>query len=311
MGGGAAMRAASKVAGVGVSVINQGGLRGTTVVPPVEQSVRNSSIPVSAILTSSSQTAKATAADMVGIQRPAWEMNDWEFAGGEDDMVMAVGEPLPRVVFHAVPSFQEAKEATVELKDALDKVYLSSPKSSGSEELAARDQVSGLSLFSNPELETKSCLVVDTVRGPTVPNHALKAFKLLSTSTEAQNVVASIACDPNVWNAVLQNPVLKDFMESNQSIADFQEPVFGESCEVSSPGSQEAKDGNWFLDALKNVKLSVTEMVSSLSGYFQSIFGPSSDAKGDAKATFVDMSLGASFMGLATLAVMVIMLRRI
>ncbi|XP_030510634.1 uncharacterized protein LOC115725306 isoform X2 [Cannabis sativa] len=268
MGGGAAMRAASKVAGVGVSVINQGGLRGTTVVPPVEQSVRNSSIPVSAILTSSSQTAKATAADMVGIQRPAWEMNDWEFAGGEDDMVMAVGEPLPRVVFDAVPSFQEAKEATVELKDALDK-------------------------------------------GPTVPNHALKAFKLLSTSTEAQNVVASIACDPNVWNAVLQNPVLKDFMESNQSIADFQEPVFGESCEVSSPGSQEAKDGNWFLDALKNVKLSVTEMVSSLSGYFQSIFGPSSDAKGDAKATFVDMSLGASFMGLATLAVMVIMLRRI
>ncbi|XP_062077854.1 uncharacterized protein LOC133782539 isoform X1 [Humulus lupulus] len=311
MGGGAAMRAASKVAGVGAGVIHHGGLRGATVVPPVEQSVRNPSIPVSAILTSSSQTAKATAADVAGIQRQVWEINDWEFAGGEDDMVMGPGEPLPRVVFDAVPSFQEAKEATVELKDALDKVYLSSPKSSGSEELAARDQMSGLSLFSNPDLETKSCLVVDTVRSPTVPNHAFKAFKLLSTSPEAQNVVASIASDRNVWNAVLQNPVLKDFMDSNQSIAEFQEPVFAESFENSSDWSEAAKGGNWLMGVLKNVKLSVTEMVSNLSGYFQSIFGPSPDTKGDAKATFVDMSLGASFMGLATLAVMVILLRRI
>ncbi|XP_062077855.1 uncharacterized protein LOC133782539 isoform X2 [Humulus lupulus] len=268
MGGGAAMRAASKVAGVGAGVIHHGGLRGATVVPPVEQSVRNPSIPVSAILTSSSQTAKATAADVAGIQRQVWEINDWEFAGGEDDMVMGPGEPLPRVVFDAVPSFQEAKEATVELKDALDK-------------------------------------------SPTVPNHAFKAFKLLSTSPEAQNVVASIASDRNVWNAVLQNPVLKDFMDSNQSIAEFQEPVFAESFENSSDWSEAAKGGNWLMGVLKNVKLSVTEMVSNLSGYFQSIFGPSPDTKGDAKATFVDMSLGASFMGLATLAVMVILLRRI
>ena len=125
------MRAASKVAGgIGAGVIH-GGLRGTAAVPPVEQSVRKSSVPVSAIMTSlssASTTAKATvhAADVAGVHRPVWDMDDWEFAGDEDELVMAAGEPLPRVVFAGVPSFNEAKEATVELKDALDK-YASNP----------------------------------------------------------------------------------------------------------------------------------------------------------------------------------------
>ena len=34
---------------------------------------------------------------------------------------MEAGEPMPRLVFGSVPSFQEAKDATAELKDALDK----------------------------------------------------------------------------------------------------------------------------------------------------------------------------------------------
>lgn len=31
-----------------------------------------------------------------------------------------------------------------------------------------------------------------------------------------QTVVASIACDPNVWNAMMDNHVLKDFLQSHQ-----------------------------------------------------------------------------------------------
>lgn len=61
-------------------------------------------------------------------------------------------------------------------------MYLSSPESPKSGEPAGP----GLSLFSNPDSETKSCLVVNNIRSPSVPNHALKAFKLLSGSTEAQ-----------------------------------------------------------------------------------------------------------------------------
>ncbi|PON43105.1 hypothetical protein PanWU01x14_276570 [Parasponia andersonii] len=71
--GGGAIRAASKFAdGIGVGVVHRG-LRGATVVLPVEQSVRKPSKPVSAILTSSSsQTVKATNADASVIQRSVW-----------------------------------------------------------------------------------------------------------------------------------------------------------------------------------------------------------------------------------------------
>ena len=94
-----------------------GGVGGSTAAPAVEQAVRKSQMPASAILSSSSSSsssssAVATAADVTPIQRPAWKM---------DDLIMVAGEPMPRVVFPGLPSFDEAKEATVELKDPLDK----------------------------------------------------------------------------------------------------------------------------------------------------------------------------------------------
>lgn len=112
------MRAAAKVAGIGVV---SGGIRGVTAMPPAEQSVRNASRPVSAILSSSSAEAvKASSVDGSASHNPAvWD--DWEFAEGKEELSMASGEPKPRVVFGGAPSFQEAKEATAELKDALEK----------------------------------------------------------------------------------------------------------------------------------------------------------------------------------------------
>ncbi|KAL5548191.1 hypothetical protein UlMin_003422 [Ulmus minor] len=308
MGGGGAMRAASKVAGIG-TVINSG-LRGAPPVPPAEHSVRKSSIPVSKILSSSSASlgVKASASDVGSTQRPVWELEEWDLAGDEGELVLSAGEPMPRVVFGGAPSFQEAKEATDDLKDALDKVYLSSPMSSESGELAS--QISDLSLSSESHSETKACLV-ETTRNPSVPNNALKAFKLLSTSMEAQNVVASIASDPNVWTAVMANPVLKDFMQSNQTITEFQEPASPAKVEESSTGSRSEDSGNWFSDALNRIKLTVVNLVSNVSSYLDNIFGHSADVNGDAKATSNDkMTLGATFMGLAVLVAMVVLLKR-
>lgn len=64
---------------------------------------------------------------------------------------------------------------------------------------------------------------------------------------------------------------------------------------------------------LQDIKFSVVELVSNLSSTFQNIFGHSSDANGDKKATNMDRTLGvgASFMGLATLVVMVVLLKRV
>jgi hypothetical protein len=116
MGGGGAVRAAAKVTGFGIT---SGGIRGVPAMPPAEQSVRNASRPVSAILsTSSSEPVKAGSIDASAAHiSAAWD--DWEFAG--EELSMASEEPKPRVVFGGAPSFQEAKEATIELKDALEK----------------------------------------------------------------------------------------------------------------------------------------------------------------------------------------------
>ncbi|KAM3744374.1 hypothetical protein ACB098_06G048900 [Castanea mollissima] len=316
MGGGGAMRAAAKVAGVGVVSVSHG-LRGMPSVPPSEQSVRNASRPVSAIF--SAKYASGDAAAPIQMPVPAaWD--DWEFADGEETLVMEAEEPMPRLVFGGVPSFEEAKEATTELKDALDKVYLSSPKSNGSGDIFAANHVPGLSLLSSPELETKSCVIFkDTPTAP-VPNHVLQAFKLLNGSPEAQTVVASIACDPNVWNAMMDNHVLKDFLQSQQRSDEFNDVQRAKKFEELSVEnlSVENETGNsegGFMNIMENIKLKVQEMVSNVSNYFQNIFGHSasestSEDDGNTSKTFMDRTLGASFMGLAVLVIMVVVLKR-
>lgn len=114
MGGGGAMRTAAKVAGFGVA---RSGFRGSPTARPVEQSIRNASRQTSSAGVSS-QGAKA--AEVAPLHTAAsGDLTDWEFAD-EGDLFMAAGEPVPRVVFGDVPTFQEAKEATTELKDAID-----------------------------------------------------------------------------------------------------------------------------------------------------------------------------------------------
>ncbi|KAG5020652.1 hypothetical protein JHK87_016507 [Glycine soja] len=344
MGGGGAMRSAAKIAGIGVS---KAALRPSAL--PTEQTVRNASRPT-AVTGVSSQSAKSaevlpteqtvrnasrpTAVSGVSSQSAksaevaplhtaaAWD--DWDFA--EDGELV-----VPRMVFGSVPTLDEAKEATAELKDAIDQVYLCPESSQYS---SPGGQVSALS----PTLYgpvNRSC-VIDAISDPTAPKHAIQAFHLLSTSREAQAVVASLACDPNVWNAVMENSAVSSFFQSQQSVAGFGAAENSEevdklsSCAsetVESPGklegSAESHPGNMFDDfmgLLQNVKLTVIELVSRLSGFLQNIFPTpdamrekmSFDADGNTKASFMDskISMGGTFIGLAVLVIMVIVTKR-
>lgn len=122
------MRAAAKVAGTGI--VNTG-LRGGVQVAPssAEYSVmrvaasRSASSGISVSGGGVSSVADVTASPN---QMMSWEMvDDWEFAGGiEEEVPTAIsggGEPMPRVLFGGAPTLEEAKEATSDLKDALDK----------------------------------------------------------------------------------------------------------------------------------------------------------------------------------------------
>lgn len=106
MGGGGVMWTAAKIAGIRVS---RSGLHGFPVALPTEQSVWNAS-PSLSVAGVSSQGAKT--AEVVPVHTAAsWD--EWDFA---DDGGLVV----PRVVFGSAPTLEEAKEATADLKDAID-----------------------------------------------------------------------------------------------------------------------------------------------------------------------------------------------
>ncbi|XP_011030912.1 PREDICTED: uncharacterized protein LOC105130206 isoform X2 [Populus euphratica] len=324
MGGGGVMRAAVKVVGTGVA--NAGirrGISGGT--PPVEQSMRNASSPVSAIMSSKASGGEVAA----GMQRPAWEVDEWELSGGvEEEMVVDSAEPVARVVFwDAPPSLQEAKAATCELKDALQKVYLSSPNLGTGSSLGG-SQLSGHSLTNS---ETKGCISCDPNRAP-VPKYAMQAFSLLNESPKIQTVVAALASDPNVWNAVWENEALQELLQSqnankesvadNESVGDTDSQDAAVSSkkltELSDDESETGNSQTGLKDVINNVKLTVVDMVTNASAYFKKIFSFSSaehtpdaadeNAENAGSSTF-EMTLG-SLMALAVMVIMVVVLRR-
>ncbi|KAK2984759.1 hypothetical protein RJ640_004584 [Escallonia rubra] len=331
MGGGGAMRAAAKVAGIGVA---HGGFRG---VPenPFASAGRRAARPVSGIATYA-EDGKLSGGGVLAaqkvedsVQRPCWEIDDWELAGGEEE----AGVPEPRVVFGGAPTAQEAKQATVELKDALEKTYLS-PSFTGGKGSFFSGQESSMLHLSNSEYMENKAVTDETSRNLLVSKHAIQAFRLFNESAEAQTVVASIASDPNVWNAVLQNHALVDFLESHKTgvslldmdksttetvdAADLSSPrslssprLFDESCDTV-----EQSYGNGIAEILENFRVSVVEMMSSLSGFFQNLFvdpvaaSASAEADVSAGSASLDRALGASFMGLAVMVIMVVVLNR-
>ncbi|KAK0602830.1 hypothetical protein LWI29_037365 [Acer saccharum] len=308
MGGGAAMRAAGKLTGMGVF---KGGLRGgISAAQPAEQALRNVSRPAASAVS----TATSSGADVAAIQKASWEA-DWDFVAVEEDLrVESSPEPIARVVFDVPPTLQEAKDATADLKEAVEKVYLSSPEYGPAFDLP---------LFANSDnLETKSCNSSDS-KLASVPTPAFNAFKLLSESPAVQSVVASIAADQKVWDAVMGNQELKEFMLSQRDNVAVEEQeaarTFDESSSDSSPGGDTAGK---FEDTegprnefFQKVKKSVVEMVSNVSDFFQNLFGSSPSDKtsadaGGAGASVMEKTMGASIMGLAIMVITLVVLKR-
>ncbi|KAJ0874236.1 hypothetical protein HanPSC8_Chr11g0461781 [Helianthus annuus] len=315
MGGGVAMRAAAKVAGI--SVLN-GSLRGGE--SPVVSAARQAKRSVASVVSScSSDDLKLS----VGCNNNDCNNNnksllvekacdeDWEFACVEDELFMEAGEPVPRVVFGGAPTVQEARQATSDLNYALEKTYLH-PNATTAQTLSDSEYS-----------ETKPCLVSETLIAPVPSKHAIQAFRLLNENPKAQSVVASIASDPNVWNAVLQNPDLVDFLQTHKT-----DVVFPEAdSNVNSPfdstqatGESKAAAGKGFMDYVEEIKQKITvtvvDMMNTLSDTFQSFFGGSPkdgvtvNPDGTAGISMEQTAVGATLMGLAIMVISVVVLKR-
>uniref|UniRef100_A0A7N0SW29 Uncharacterized protein n=1 Tax=Kalanchoe fedtschenkoi TaxID=63787 RepID=A0A7N0SW29_KALFE len=309
--GGGVMRAAAKVAGVGV--VAGGGLRGISV--PAEQQVfsasRKSYAPISSAVLSADGSSVAES-----YQRPSWELEEWEFAGVEEDS--SVGELLPRVVFGGAPTKEEAEVATLELKDAIEKVYLGSSDSA---------VVDGMSLLSHCGHSVSSVTGGHASRSVAKP--ALQAFKFLSSSPEAQKVVVSVVSDQNVWGAVFKNEAFVEYLESqkgsiaisneepedDQSVVDSGHPSNGDvKCSENSESQQTTDNGSFFTGFIDSVKISVIDLANSVSGFFQNIFrgGESEKKSSDAGDPVMDMTtVGSYIMGLAVMVITVVVLKRV
>ncbi|KAL5769895.1 hypothetical protein ACOSP7_014049 [Xanthoceras sorbifolium] len=102
--------------------------------------------------------------------------------------ISVVADFIARVVFDAAPTLEEAKDATADLKEALDRVYLSSPESAAYQNGGTfKDGPAfGLPLHANTDnLEIKSCISCDS-KLTSVPAPAFNVFKLLSESPKVQ-----------------------------------------------------------------------------------------------------------------------------
>ncbi|KAL4340728.1 hypothetical protein GQ457_08G007140 [Hibiscus cannabinus] len=311
--GGGVMRAAAKVAGAGI--VNTG-LRGGVQAAPssaeysVMRGAASSGISVSGGGVSSASDMNASAN-----QTASWVMvDDWEFAGGIEEEVPAAisggGMPMARVLFGGVPTLEEAKEATTELKDALDKAYLSSPN------WTDNTHSSGSPLLSE---ETKDCIPYD-VNATLAPKPVVRAFKLLNDSPAVQSIVASIAADPNVWNAVLHNPAYMDFIRSHKTNYAFGNNGSPRSYESSSVKIEEYIDANQpqevrnpLLDFVEKFKTSVVEMANKATDFLESLFTlPSAETgKRNVGSNYFEKTIGASLLGLAVMVIMVVLLKRV
>ncbi|RWW03391.1 hypothetical protein GW17_00033451, partial [Ensete ventricosum] len=236
------------------------------------------------------------------IQGPAWNFDDWEIADWEEeekDIAIDSLHPAPRLVVGPVASLEEAKEATSELKDALDMVYFT-PNTNESTVQATQEST-----------HSEASSIV-----PSKPTHVVQAFSLLRGSPEAQDVVASLASDVNVWNAVMKNEKVMEFYRTHQSSAlnsesDVASEDVADDCESSTV---ETTPNSVFSDFVNNVKVKVVAMVNNISSFFQEILralaGNSSPTSTNTDKPFVDFAFGSSFLALAIATILVVLLRR-
>lgn len=73
------------------------------------------------------------------------------------------------------------------------RVYLSNNECSESKEPSAADKVCAMPISSDSDSETKPCIVSETAITPSVPKHALQAFRMLSKNNDAQ-VILDLSC---------------------------------------------------------------------------------------------------------------------
>ncbi|XP_006649578.1 uncharacterized protein LOC102707381 [Oryza brachyantha] len=147
----------------------------------------------------------------------------------------------------------------------------------------------------------------------------VQAFTMLHESPETQDVVASLACDTNVWNAVMRNEkVMKYYKTYETKLSEDEVEGTGESGYAQN-GSEPAtaSAGEAFMDYVEKMKALVSEMVTNLSSIMQDLVATSNEGQSKGKVKIMTMysqkdfaTAPSAFVVLAIASIMVVLLKR-
>ncbi|KAF8673656.1 hypothetical protein HU200_048402 [Digitaria exilis] len=250
-------------------------------------------------------------------------------------------------VFGPVPTHEEALAATVDLSDAFEmcvlslclhsakvgsqtaqfkpKTHLSSTDQENHAKVAQQIALPELvdseapQVVVHSETSEKEDNYENLLAAAGTPGRVVQAFTLLHQSPEAQDVVASLASDKNVWDAVMKNEKVMNFYKT------YETKLSECSNSASSVSGDEVEDGSSYLrssagelkDYLEKMKALVSEMMTNLSNMMQDLVATSDEGrcKGKLKTLIISSSKDfpnapSAFVLLAIASIMVVLLKR-
>lgn len=153
------------------------------------------------------------------------EAEDWEYFVHEE----STERPLGHLVFSPAPTKEEVEDATKDLHAALTTFTGSSLDGSpdepclGVSESLSQQEDRGLLLKVRDKQEVR-----DTSFKPSSSHLGIlaagssvyQAFHLMRSNPQVQGAVKSLACDPAVWKAVLDNEKVQELTQSLQNMAE-------------------------------------------------------------------------------------------
>lgn len=229
-------------------------------------------------------------------------------------------------VFGPVPTHEEALAATIDLREAFEiakidthvshldisKTYvLDSPTKIAQETF--QDRVHSETSKHEDKYENLSVTSGSSGR-------VIEAFTMLQDNPAAQDVVASLASDKNVWEAVMKNEKLVQFYKNCESDQSESSSVAEEASDAESSGSSNDLSlgtGDGFKEYVDKMRAFVSEMVTNLSSIMQDLIATSDEGQSKGRLRTLIMNTKkdfandrSSFVLLAMATIFVVLLKR-
>ncbi|KAM0823068.1 hypothetical protein ACQ4PT_071110 [Festuca glaucescens] len=225
-----------------------------------------------------------------------------------------------RDVFGPVPTHEEAMAATIDLREAFEMCVTTK---------TYPDYSLGFSLWVAQEVfqdrvHSETSKHEDEYDNLTVTSgssgRVIEAFTMLQANPEAQDVVASLASDKNVWEAVMNNEKLVQFYkncESDQSESSCATDEVSDAESSLSSNDLSLGTGDAFKEYVQKMRAFVSEMVTNLSSIMQDLIATSDEGQSKGRLRTLIMNTKkdfandrSSFVLLAIATIFVVLLKR-